>query len=91
MMGHSQADKDKAEREHTEAMARLRQRNARVLYDWRRGKLEAAGFDRDQAELLLDWRVDSTEAADLLKRGCPVPHAMEIMRPLEMPHWEEAV
>lgn len=53
-----------------------------VLKEFQHEKLMRAGYDDAQATLLLLWRVDTTEAADLLRRGCEPSTALKILEPL---------
>lgn len=54
------------------------------MIDWRRERLERAGFDRRLARLLAAGTVDLHALIDLVEHGCPPHLAARIMAPLEV-------
>lgn len=49
------------------------------LWQWRFDELCRAGYPPDVAAVLAEGLVDLHDACDLLKRGCPVGKALEIL------------
>jgi hypothetical protein len=50
------------------------------VVDWRRAKLERAGYDTPAAsEIAARMDVDLHRAVDLLRRGCPPETALQIL------------
>ena len=59
---------------------RERESESRRVVLWRQAELERAGFDRVAAEAIAErLDIDLHAATDLLRRGCPVETAVEIL------------
>ena len=59
---------------------RERENESRRVVVWRRTELERAGFDRVAAEGIAErLDIDLHAATDLLRHGCPVETALEIL------------
>ena len=56
-----------------------------ALYEWRRRRLIAAGFDAVLAVKLADGDADLHELLVLVDRGCPPQLAARILAPIEGP------
>ena len=62
-----------------EAISQVETERERVT-QWRITQLAAAGYDGESALLIgIDWSIDLHRALDLLKRGCSVENALQIL------------
>ncbi len=71
---------------HITVMAHLNASDQKVhgVTEWRRRRLERAGFEPSQADALArDRRVDLHAVLELLDRGCPPELAARILAPLD--------